>query len=70
MKLLADVRMLCKSVSMSILAISVTGLCDHAGMQFLGVMSTCSILKTSPSVSSFSVNATTDFLEILSIGHY
>ena len=59
MKLLANVRMLCTSVSMSILAISVTYHCDHTGIQFLGVMSTCSISKTSPSVSSFSANATT-----------
>ena len=29
MKLLADVRMLCKSVSVSTLAISVTDRCDH-----------------------------------------
>ena len=59
MKLLADVRMLCKSVSVSTLVISATDHCDHAGIQFLGVMSTCSNLKTSPSVSSFSANATT-----------
>ena len=59
MKLLADVRMLCKSVSVSILLISVTSHCDCTGIQFLGVMSTCSISKTSPSVLSFSVNATT-----------
>ena len=59
MKLLANVRMLCKSVSMSILAILATGCCDHAGIQFLGVMSICSILKTSPSVLSFSANNTT-----------
>ena len=55
MKLLADVRILYKSISMSILAISVNGFYDCAGIQLLGVMSTCSILKTSPSVSSFSV---------------
>ena len=61
MKLMADVRMLCKSVSVSTLAIPETGCCDHAGIQFLGVMTTCSILKTSPSVSSFSANATTWF---------
>ena len=61
MKLLADVRMLCKSVSVSTLVISATGHCDRAGIQFLGVMSICSILKTSPSVSSFSTNATTWF---------
>ena len=59
MKLLAGVGMLCKSVSMSILAILVTGHCDRAASQFLGVMSTCSIWKTSPSMSSFSANATT-----------
>ena len=59
MKLLADVRILCRSVSVSILAILATGRCDHAGIQFLGVMSTCSISKTSPLVSSFSANATT-----------
>ena len=59
MKLLTDVRMLCKSVSVSTLAISVTDHCDHDGIQFLDVMSTCSISKTSPSVSSFSANATT-----------
>ena len=59
MKLLADVRILCRSVSVSILVILVTGRCDHAGIQFLGVMSTGSILKTSPSVWSFSANATT-----------
>ena len=58
MKLLANVRRLCKSVSVSIFAISVTDRCDHAGIQFLGLMSTCSISKTSPSVSSFSANAT------------
>ena len=39
MKLLADVRMLCRSVSVSILAISVIGQYDSAGIQFLGVMS-------------------------------
>ena len=61
MKLLADVRMLYKSVSVSTLVISVTGRCDRAGIQFLGVMSTCSISKTSPSVSFFSANATTWF---------
>ena len=61
MKLLADVKMLCKSVSMSILAISVTGHCDCAGIQFLGEVSICSISKTSASVSSFSANATTWF---------
>ena len=59
MKLLADVRMLCKSVSVSILAISATDHCNHTGIQFLGVVSICSNLKTSPSVSSFSANATT-----------
>ena len=61
MKLLADVRMLCRSVSVCILAILMIGHCDRAGIQFLGVMCTCSILKISPSVSSFSVNATTWF---------
>ena len=61
MKLLADVRMLCKSVFRSTLVISVTGHCDCTGTQFLGVMSTCSISKTSPSVLSFSANATTWF---------
>ena len=59
MKLLADVRMLCKSVSVFILAISATDRCNHAGIQFLGVVSTCSNSKTSPSVLSFSANATT-----------
>ena len=61
MKLLADVKMLFRSVSVSILAISAIGCCDHAGIQFLGVMSTCSISKTSPSVSCFSANAITWF---------
>ena len=60
MKLLADVRSLCKSVSMSILAILVTDHCNRIGIQFLGVVSTCSISKTSY-VSSFSVNANTCF---------
>ena len=59
MKLLVDVKMLCRSVSVSMLAIFVTDRCDHAGIQFLGVVSTCSNSKTSPSASSFSVNATT-----------
>ena len=59
MKLLADVRILCRSISVSTLVILATGHCDHAGIQFLGVMPTCSISKTSPSVSSFPVNDTT-----------
>ena len=58
MKMVADVRMLCRSVSVSILAIPVIGHCDCAGIQFLCVMSTSSISKTSPSVLFFSVNAT------------
>ena len=41
--------------------ILVTGHCDRAGIQFLGVMSTCSISKTSPFMLSFSANATTWF---------
>ena len=57
MNSLAEVRMLCRSVSVSILAISVTGRSHHDGIKFLGVVPTCSILKISPSVSSFSANA-------------
>ena len=61
MKLLGNFRIICKCVSVSTLAISVIRRCDYSGIKFVGEMSTCSISKTFPSLSSFSPNATTLF---------
>ena len=61
MKFIAIVKTLCRSVSASM---GVNWVNDHlvcSGTQFLGAVSRLSISNTSPSVSSFSANATTCF---------